>query len=125
MTSFRYDRLKLRKRTSEAQKSDANQPYVQQGQERNLKLDTKGFWSQEGGEGWPEYKDAIFQADAPVFDRLWEYVQRRLDATGTNYYDENQGMLEELRTMPFPEQGCKMAITLKNEENKIYDDVLR
>lgn len=84
----------------------------------------KGKEKKKDKEKWPEYTDGIFESDTPVFARLWEYVQRQLNAPG-NHYAANQIILEDLRKMDIPEKGCKMAITLKDEEGEVYDDVLR
>jgi hypothetical protein len=75
-------------------------------------------------EDWPEYGDAIFQSDASVFSRLLEYVQRRLTSSVANKA-ENSKILKRWEEMEFPKKGCKMAITLKGENNKLYPDVIR
>lgn len=73
---------------------------------------------------WPEYSEAIFQSDASVFSRLLEYVQRRLTSSIANQ-GENSKILKRWNEMDFPKKGCKMAITLKGENNKLYPDVIR
>jgi len=83
-----------------------------------------GKGGKKGRGSWPEYTNGIFESDTPAFSRLWEYVQRQLEAPGT-YFSQNKAYLKELEELPFPEKGCKYAVTLKNEKSKVYPDVLR
>lgn len=78
-----------------------------------------------GKSKWPTYADAIFHADERVFKRLWEYVQRRLEEKGSSHSADNDVKLEELKNMVYPAEGCRMAISVKDEEGKVDQHVLR